>query len=153
MRTGMLMGGAVLVALSFNALGMEALNAPEQEALKVQEALKTQEALKAQGKGEVSFKNDIFPIIYDHCLNCHAPGGKGYVKSGLDLRTYESLMKGTKFGAVVKPGDSETSTFTKLLEGTNKGLKMPAGLNASGTLDRQYILLMRKWVQQGAKNN
>lgn len=147
MRIGMLMGGAFLVALSFNALGMEALNAPEQEALKVQEAL------KAQGKGEVSFKNDIFPIIYDHCLNCHVPGGKGYVKSGLDLRTYESLMKGTKFGAVVKPGDSETSTFTKLLEGTNKGLKMPAGLNASGTLDRQYILLMRKWVQQGAKNN
>lgn len=141
MRIGILFGGAVLVALSFNVLGVEALSAPEQE------------ALKAQGKGEVSFKNDVFPIIYDHCLNCHIPGGKGYVKSGLDLRTYEGLMKGTKFGAVVKPGDSETSTFTKLLEGTNKGLKMPAGLNASGTLDRQYILVMRKWVQQGAKNN
>jgi hypothetical protein len=27
------------------------------------------------------------------------------------------------------------------------------GLNAAGTLDRQYILAIRKWVKQGAKNN
>jgi hypothetical protein len=62
-------------------------------------------------------------------------------------------MKGTKFGPVVVPGDSDTSTFTKLLTGTNRGLKMPMGLNAAGTLDRQYILILRKWVKQGAKNN
>ena len=30
---------------------------------------------------------------------------------------------------------------------------MPMGLNSSGTLDRQYILVLRKWVKQGAKNN
>jgi len=141
MKIRMLLCGAVLAAVSFNALGTGESGSPEQG------------ALKAVGKEEVSFKNEVFPIIYDHCLNCHLPGGKGYEKSGLDLGTYESLMKGTKFGPVVKPGDSESSTFTKLLEGTAKGLKMPAGLNASGTLDRQYILTMRKWVQQGAKNN
>lgn len=141
MKIGMLLCGAVLAALSFNALGTD-------ESISAERG-----ALKAVGKGEVSFKNEVFPIIYDHCLNCHLPGGKGYEKSGLDLSTYESLMKGTKFGPVVKPGDSESSTFTKLLEGTAKGLKMPAGLNASGTLDRQYILTLRKWVRQGAKNN
>lgn len=141
MKVGILLGGAVLVALSFSAPVMGESGAPEQGALKV------------LGKGEISFKNDVFPIIRDYCLNCHIPGAKGYIKSGLDLSTYESLMKGTIFGAVVIPGDSETSTFTKLLEGTNKGLKMPAGLNASGTLDRQYILTLRKWVKQGAKNN
>ncbi|MDO8261874.1 MAG: c-type cytochrome domain-containing protein [Gallionella sp.] len=141
MKIRMLLCGAVLAALSFNALGTGESSSAEQG------------ARKAVGKEEVSFKYDVFPIIYDHCLNCHLPGGKGYEKSGLNLSTYESLMKGTKFGPVVKPGDSETSTFTKLLEGTNKGLKMPAGLNASGTLDRQYILTLRKWVHQGAKNN
>lgn len=141
MNIRMLLCGVVLVALSFNALGAAKSSSPEQG------------ALRAAGKEDVSFKNDVRPIIHDYCLNCHIPGGKGYEKSGLDMSTYESLMKGTKFGPVVKPGDSEASTFTKLLEGTNKGLKMPAGLNASGTLDRQYILTLKKWVQQGAKNN
>jgi hypothetical protein len=136
----MLVGGMLLAALSLNVLAAESA-APEDNALKV------------LGGDEVSFKNDVQPILHDYCVSCHSPGGKGYVKSGLDLTSYEGLMKGTKFGKVVIPGNSDASTFTKLLTGTNKGLKMPAGLNASGTLDRQYILILRKWVKQGAKNN
>lgn len=112
-----------------------------------------QSAMKASKNSAVSFKNDIQPILRDHCLSCHSAGGSGVAKSGLDLSTYESLMRGTVYGPVVVPGNSDTSTFTKLLTGTNKGLKMPMGLNASGTLDNQYILLMRNWVKQGAKNN
>ncbi len=141
MKNKMLLGGALLAALSLNALAAGETAAPEDSALKV------------LGSDEVSFKNDVQPILHDYCVSCHSPGGKGYVKSGLDLASYEGLMKGTKFGKVVIPGNSDASTFTKLLTGTNKGLKMPAGLNASGTLDRQYILILRKWVKQGAKNN
>ncbi len=141
MKIRMLLGGALLAALSLNALAVGEVVAPEEGALKV------------LGHDDVSFKNDVQPILHDYCVNCHSPGGKGFVKSGLDLTSYENLMKGTKFGKVVIPGNSETSTFTKLLTGTNKGLKMPAGLNESGTLDRQYILTLRKWVKQGAKNN
>ena len=110
-------------------------------------------AIKVLSGDEVSFRNDVQPILHDYCVSCHSPGGKGYAKSGLDLTSYEGLMKGTVFGPVVIPGNSEASTFTKLLTGTNKGLKMPAGLNETGTLDRQYILTLRKWVKQGAKNN
>jgi len=109
--------------------------------------------MKVLGSGEVSFKNDVQPILHDYCVSCHSVGGKGYIKSGLDLTSYDGLMKGTKYGPVVIPGNSEASTFTKLLTGTNKGLKMPMGLNAAGTLDRQYILTLRKWVAQGARNN
>jgi len=141
MKSGILLCGVLLAAASFNA---SAENASLTTA---------QDAIKAAGSKEVSFKNDIQPILHDHCVSCHSPGGKGTMKSGLDLTSYETLMKGTVFGPVVIPGDSASSTFTKLLTGTNKGLKMPAGLNASGTLDRQYILLMRNWVKQGAKNN
>lgn len=112
-----------------------------------------QEAMKVLGKEEVSFKNDVMPVLQDHCISCHQPGGKGHAKSGLDLTSYQGLMKGTVYGPVVIPGNSETSTFTKLLTGTNKGLKMPMGLNPEGTLARQYILLLRNWVAQGAKNN
>ena len=144
-RSGMklkkLLGVAMLATLSFNALATEESGTPNQA------------ASKTSVPDEVSFRRDVQPILGDYCVNCHKPGGKGFVKSGLDLTSYEGTMKGTKFGPVVIPGDSETSTFTKLLTGTNHGLKMPMGLNGSGTLDRQYILVMKKWVKQGAQNN
>ena len=56
-----------------------------------------------------SFKAHVFPIIRQHCLECHRPGGLGYEASGLDLRTYEGLMKGTRHGPIVVPGDAFTS--------------------------------------------
>ena len=48
-----------------------------------------------------SFSEDILPIFIGRCVSCHQPGGAGYEKSGLDLSSYEGLMKGTKFGAMV----------------------------------------------------
>lgn len=140
MKIEILLGGAML-ALSLNALAAENTGASNQVAVKALES------------NEISFQRDVQPILHDYCVNCHQPGGKGYVKSGLDLTSYQGTMKGTKFGAVVIPGNSEASTFTKLLTGTNNGLKMPMGLNSGGTLDRQYILVLKKWVKQGAKNN
>jgi hypothetical protein len=141
MKTIIISCGAILAAISINVAAEETtLNA-------------AQNAIKATNKSEVSFKSDIFPILQDHCISCHSPGGKGTLKSGLDMTSYEKLMKGTVFGPVVLPGNSEASTFTKLLTGTNQGLKMPSGLNSEGTLDTQYIMLMRNWVKQGAKNN
>jgi len=141
MKIRILLGVAMLATLPLNALATENTDARNQAAIKV------------PVPEEVSFMRDVQPILHDYCVNCHMPGGKGYVKSGLDLTSYQGTMKGTIFGKVVIPGNSETSTFTKLLTGTNKGLKMPMGLNSSGTLDRQYILVLRKWVNQGAKNN
>jgi hypothetical protein len=101
---------------------------------------------------DVSYKSDISPIIHDYCLSCHQPGGKGYEASGLDMRTYQSLMKGTKFGSVIKPGDSFTSILIQLVEGrAHSSIKMPFGM--SGSLSKTNIDLMKKWVDQGAKNN
>lgn len=109
-------------------------------------------AFPALALTEVSYKKDIRPIIDDYCLNCHKPGGKGYKKSGLDMRTYKSLMKGTKFGAVIKPGDSYTSILVQAVEGrVHPSIKMPYGMN--GGLAKDKIELLRKWVQQGARNN
>jgi hypothetical protein len=104
------------------------------------------------GASEVSFKKDVTPIIHDYCLNCHEPGGKGYEASGLDMRTYQSLMKGTKFGAVIKPGDSFTSIFIQVIEGrVHASIKMPYGMN--GGLASDKIATLKKWVAQGAKDN
>lgn len=101
---------------------------------------------------EVSFKKDVQPLLKDYCISCHSPGGKGFEASGLDLRSYESLMKGTKFGPVVKPGDSLGSTFVTLIEGqAHPAVNMP--FDIKGTLSKHKIAILRQWVNQGARNN
>ena len=47
---------------------------------------------------QVSFSQDILPLLQWRCVSCHqAPDGKGFKKSGVDLTSYEGLMKGTKY--------------------------------------------------------
>ena len=103
-------------------------------------------------KKAVSFKADIRPIFDDYCMGCHKPGGKGFEKSGLDLRTYKSLMKGTKFGPVVTPGSSLTSTLNVLVSGhADPAISMPFGIK--GGLPKDKVDLLNQWVNQGAKDN
>jgi hypothetical protein len=107
--------------------------------------------LAACGQKEISFKADVQPILKQYCLECHAAGGQGQEKSGLLMSTYESLMKGTRFGAVVKPGDSLTSAMIMLVEGrADSSIKMP---HDKAPLPKEKIDLLKKWVEQGAKNN
>ena len=133
MKNGILPGGAVaMLSISLLAFPVPVFSAQVQE--------------------EVSYKTDIRPIIHDYCLNCHRPGGNGYQKSGFDMRSYHSLMKGTRFGAVIKPGDSFTSVIIQVVEGrVHSSIKMPFGMN--GGLSRDKIELLKRWVNQGARDN
>jgi hypothetical protein len=100
----------------------------------------------------VSFQTDIRPLLDDYCLSCHVPGGKGYEKSGLDMRSYKSLMKGTKFGPIITPGNSQDSTLIVLVEGrADPSINMPYGIK--GGLSKDKITQLRKWIDQGAKDN
>jgi hypothetical protein len=61
-------------------------------------------------------------------------------------------MKGTKFGAIVKPGDSFTSILIQVVEGrVHASIKMPYGM--AGGLAKDKISVLKKWVDQGAKDN
>jgi hypothetical protein len=101
---------------------------------------------------QVSFKKDVFPIINTECLDCHsAPDGQGYQASGLNLGSYEGLMKGTKFGPVIVPGESVNSTLVRLIEGkADPSIQMPHG---GIKLSEDKIEVIKKWVNQGAKDN
>lgn len=108
-------------------------------------------SVTACGQKEISFKSDVLPVLKQSCLECHGEGGKGYEKSGLLLSSYESVMKGTRFGAIVKPGDGLTSALIMLVEGrADPSIKMP---HNKEPLSKEQIDLLRKWVEQGAKNN
>jgi hypothetical protein len=100
----------------------------------------------------VSYSRDVVPILDKHCKACHVPGQAGYVVSGFELGSYESLMKGTQYGPVVLPGDALTSVLVMLVEGrVDPSLKMPHG--GASTPSPDEILTIRRWVEQGAKNN
>ena len=101
----------------------------------------------------VSFQNDINPILTDKCLQCHEPpNGVGYAQTGLNMESYDTLMKGTIFGTVIIPGDSRRSVINKLTEGrAGEMMRMPHG--DARKLTAEEIELFELWVNQGALNN
>ena len=109
-------------------------------------------ALPGNAKAEhASFKDEIFPIIKKYCVECHQPNGEGFEKSGLDMTSYEGIMKGTKHGPIVVPGDAFSSNLNVLIEGrAARHLRMPYHGKELTKWQRHMI---RRWVNRGAKNN
>ena len=68
----------------------------------------------------VSFHHHIMPLIENRCLDCH---GEPYVKNGrtikpsagLQLDTYEWIIKGNVDGTIVTPGDPADSTLFSVI--------------------------------------
>jgi mono/diheme cytochrome c family protein len=109
-------------------------------------------APKAQtSQSKKSFREDIVPIFKGRCESCHQPGGEGAQKSGLDLTSYAGVMKGTKFGPMVIPGDPDSSNLMRLLDWrAAPELRMPHGKKQLSSCDRNDI---RAWIREGAKDN
>jgi hypothetical protein len=108
---------------------------------------------RAQGGKQppVSFKEDVLPILQVHCASCHSPGGAGTTASGLDLTSYQGVMKGTKFGPMVVAGNPDTSNLMMLLDWkVSPEIRMPHGKQQLPVGERNTI---RTWIRQGAKDN
>jgi len=104
------------------------------------------------GEPEVSFSQDVKPILDQNCIKCHKEGGKGQEASGLSMATYDDLMKGTRFGPMIIPGEAEISNIVVLIEGrADPSIKMPHKEKRS--IAKQDIQTIRTWIDQGAKNN
>jgi hypothetical protein len=88
---------------------------------------------------------------------CHAPGSPGCVASGFSVATYESLMKGTKYGAMIVPGSSLDSNLLRLIKHeADPSIAMPRSLTPgkpSEWLKPEQITLIETWINQGAKDN
>jgi len=99
----------------------------------------------------VSFSEDVLPLLKFKCSSCHQAGGEGYEKSGFDLTSYQGVMKGTKFGPMVVPGDPEASNLMRLLDWrVSAELRMPHGKKQLSICDRDTV---RTWIFDGAKDN
>jgi hypothetical protein len=100
-------------------------------------------------QAQISYSENIAPIFRGWCVSCHQPGGTGYKASGLDLTNYAGLMKGTKFGRMVIPGQPDSSNLYVLISGRAK-IQMPFGHKPLPSCLQQNVWT---WIFQGAKNN
>jgi len=102
------------------------------------------------GDKPLTYQADIKPIIDANCVSCHVPGGTGYDQTGLQLDSYDALMKGTKLGPVVVAGSSVSSTLYRLISGqADPSIRMPHG---QGALPDAEVSKIAAWIDQGAKN-
>lgn len=146
--------------LSYSAVGQFNDNPPDRKinmnkrtglTLLIASSLLLLQACSQHKVEAVSFSKDVMPILKSRCFECHTKGGKGYQASGLNMETYTDLMKGTKFGPVIKPNDSLSSTLVILIEGrADPSIKMP---HKREPLTKEQIETIRNWIDQGAKNN
>lgn len=99
-----------------------------------------------------SYSTDVKPFLDKYCVRCHGEGGEGSTASGFHVVDYDSLMKGTRFGPVITPGDSFSSVMVMLVEGrADPSISMPHDDGAAPT--QAEIDLVKAWIDQGAKNN
>ena len=115
---------------------------------------------RAQEKssGSVSFKDDVFPVINEHCLPCHSEDN--FNPSELSLDTYDLLMQGGKNGKLVVAGKANESLLVKKMgEAPPFGERMPLNkkkvINEGKAkyLSESELKIITEWISQGAKND
>jgi hypothetical protein len=94
------------------------------------------EPVVTAANGEVSFSQDIMPVLQKFAARAHGNNG------GVNLQSYDNVMK------VVVPGSPEKSMLYMSLTGNGMPVMPP-----SGKLDDTTIQLFYDWIAQGAKNN
>jgi hypothetical protein len=92
---------------------------------------------------QVSFGQDIAPILARNCTKCH---GQSPAMANLDLRSREAALKGGQHGPALVPGDATASRIYKHLTGEEKP-QMPMG----GRLSDAEIAIIRNWIDSGAQ--
>ncbi|HTW92309.1 MAG TPA: c-type cytochrome domain-containing protein [bacterium] len=98
--------------------------------------------------GDVSFAKDIQPVLTQTCMPCHAGGPAA--KGKYDVTGYAGVMgDGSGSAPDVIPGKADSSSLYLRLTGAVPPL-MPKGRPA---LDSAHLGTIRKWIDQGAKNN
>ena len=115
---------------------------------------KQESTSKSKAKGgdapPISFKKDVFPIIKMNCLPCHTEDQMN--PSELYMESYADLKKGGKHGSPVVPGKADSSLIVKKLTPPPPfGDPMP--LRRKIPLSADTVAVIKRWINQGAKDN
>ena len=109
---------------------------------------------------QVSYAADVQPLLDKYCIECHANTGEGEAASGFAVDDYQAVMKGTKFGPVIVPGSSMSSSLYLVVAlKTDPQIHMPPHHDdslAEGrgfALSEENVKIIEDWIDQGAKDN
>ncbi|MBC8245478.1 MAG: SUMF1/EgtB/PvdO family nonheme iron enzyme [Verrucomicrobia bacterium] len=96
-------------------------------------------------KAEVSFENQVQPVLASACLSCH---GEKKPKGELQLHTQAGLLEGSEYGKVVAPGKPEESSLytSTVLPPDDDDIMPPKGEPL--TADQANVL--KEWIAAGA---
>ncbi len=96
---------------------------------------------------DIEYQRDVKPILTKYCVGCH---NEKENDSEVHLQTLANIMKGGPNGAILLAKNPTESTLIKVLLGT-KLPKMPP--EDSAQLTASQILIIQKWIEQGAKGS
>lgn len=91
----------------------------------------------------IFFENKVRPLLADHCYECH---GEKKQKGGLRLDSQPGWQKGGESGAVIVPGNPDTSLLIEAIHYKNEDLQMPP----KQPLSAPAIAILTEWVRRGA---
>jgi hypothetical protein len=112
---------------------------------------------QASTQTQISFKNEVFPLLQKYCLPCHAEESDN--SSGLSLDSYKLMMQGGKHGSPVVAGDAEKSNLIlKLRNDPPFGDPMPLARRRKSNippkrLTDEEVNIIIEWIKEGAKEN
>lgn len=95
---------------------------------------------------KITYDDNVAAIFRQRCSACHNANSK---KADLDVTSYSSLMHGGSSGAVIEPGDADSSYLFLLV--THKS--EPYMPQKADKLPDAEIDLIRKWIAGGALEN
>ena len=91
----------------------------------------------------LSFQQDVLPILVTNCARCHSGASP---PNGLRLVDYKTVMKGSLFLPILRPGDPEASPLYLMI---SKGT-MPAN---GQPLNQAQVQIIFNWIAAGALDN
>jgi Protein of unknown function (DUF1549)/Protein of unknown function (DUF1553)/Planctomycete cytochrome C len=102
-------------------------------------------AADAPADGAEFFEKKIRPVFVQYCYECHSAGSKK-IRGSLRLDTRAKFLEGGDRGALVKPGDPDSSLLLEVVQYKNPDLQMPK----DGKLPDAVIADLTMWVKMGA---
>ncbi|TWU01429.1 PSD1 and planctomycete cytochrome C domain-containing protein [Neorhodopirellula pilleata] len=99
----------------------------------------------ACGEDKVSFRQDVRPILSDHCFACHGPD-REHREAGLRLDIAEDAIE----GGVIEPGDLESSEMWLRITSDDPDAVMPPP-EYNLPLDPSQRETLKQWILDGAE--
>jgi len=105
------------------------------------------------GQKPVSYRDQVQPILTARCVSCHGPNVS---RAKIMMGSYQELMNSkTRSGKqpLVIPGNLDESRLYVLCSTMQLQFRMPPDTSHKTPLPKEELVLLSKWIMQGAKDN